>query len=214
MTRLTVIGGTGYAGSHIVSQAAARGLETTSWSRTAPREGVEGVTYLTGDVQDPATLARAVEGADVVIGALSPRGALDGHLRDVYRSLADVAERAGARLGIIGGAGSLRVSEDGPTVASLPSFPEAILPEATQLSEVLDDLRARRGTLDWFFVSPAGSFGSFNPGTERGEWRTGGDVLLTDAQGNSEISGADFGAALVEEAITPAHHRERFTVAY
>lgn len=214
MTRLTVIGGTGYAGSNIVAKAASHGLETTSWSRKLPEEQVPGVTYRTGDVQDPAVLEQAVSGADVVIGALSPRGALDGHLREVYRTLAALAEKAGARLGIIGGAGSLFVSEGGPALVTLPTFPADVVPEATQLAEVLEDLRAHQGPLDWFFVSPAGSFGAFNPGTEKGTWRIGGDVLLTDAEGNSEISGVDFGSAVVEEVLTPAHHRERFSVAY
>lgn len=214
MTRLSVIGGTGYAGSNIVAKAAAHGLETTSWSRKLPGEQVPGVTYRTGDVQDPAVLEQAVSGADVVIGALSPRGALDGHLREVYRTLAALAEKGGARLGIVGGAGSLYVSEGGPALVTLPTFPAEVVPEATQLAEVLEDLRAHQGPLDWFFVSPAGSFGAFNPGTEKGTWRIGGDVLLTDAEGNSEISGVDFGSAVVEEVLTPAHHRERFSVAY
>ncbi len=213
MTRLTVIGGTGYAGSNIVAKAQARGLETTSWSRGLPAEQLPGVTYRTGDVQDPATLEQAVSGADVIIGALSPRGALDGHLREVYRTLAGFAEKAGVRLGIIGGAGSLLVAEGGPTLASLPTFPAEVLPEATQLAEVLEDLRAHQGPLDWFFVSPAAAFGAFNPGTEKGTWRIGGDVLLSDAEGNSEISGQDFASALVDEVTTPTHHRQRFSVA-
>ena len=63
-------------------------------------------------------------------------------------------------------------------------------------------------------VSPAGGFGSYNPGEFRGEYRVGGDVLLTDAEGNSDISGADFGVAIVDEIEVPAHRRKRFTVAY
>jgi putative NADH-flavin reductase len=39
-------------------------------------------------------------------------------------------------------------------------------------------------------------------------------VLLTDAEGRSEISGADFGVAVVDEIEDPKHRRARFTVAY
>jgi putative NADH-flavin reductase len=39
-------------------------------------------------------------------------------------------------------------------------------------------------------------------------------VLLTDAEGNSYISGEDLAVALVDEIETPAHRRARFTVAY
>ena len=42
----------------------------------------------------------------------------------------------------------------------------------------------------------------------------GGDVLLTDGQGNSFIGGADFATEIVDEIERPAHRRARFTVAY
>ncbi len=82
------------------------------------------------------------------------------------------------------------------------------------MSRVLDDLRASPDSLDWFLVSPAATFGAHAPGVYRGEYRVGGDVLLTDDDGNSAISGADFGAAVVDEVVEPAHRRARFTVAY
>ncbi len=34
MTRITVIGGTGYTGSHLVAEAAGRGLGVVSYSRS------------------------------------------------------------------------------------------------------------------------------------------------------------------------------------
>ena len=36
----------------------------------------------------------------------------------------------------------------------------------------------------------------------------------TDINGNSEISGADYATAFVDEIEKPAHHRTRFTVGY
>jgi len=47
-----------------------------------------------------------------------------------------------------------------------------------------------------------------------GAYRLGGDVLLTDAAGKSTIGGEDFAAAILDEIEHPAHHRQRFTVAY
>jgi uncharacterized protein len=47
-----------------------------------------------------------------------------------------------------------------------------------------------------------------------GRYRVGGDVLLTDADGNSTISGADYAKAFVDEIEQPAHRRQRFSVAY
>ena len=214
MTRVVVLGGTGYAGAHIAREAVARGLEVTSWSRSLPESQVDGVTYRTGDLLDAKVLAEAVSGADVVVGALSPRGALDGELRSLYATVAKLAEEAGVRLGVIGGAGSLFVSEGGPTVASLPDFPEAFASEAAQLTGVLEDLRGSNEALNWFFVSPAGGFGSYAPGEATGHYRVGGDVLLVDENGESFISGADFALAFVDEIVEPKHLRSRFTVAY
>ena len=42
MARIVVLGGTGYAGRHIVSEAVSRGHEVISVSRSAPSNPVEG----------------------------------------------------------------------------------------------------------------------------------------------------------------------------
>lgn len=214
MARITVVGGTGYAGSHIVQQAVDRGHLVTSVSRTAPSTPLPGVTYLTGDVLEPAFLAQVVEGAEVVVETLSPRGALEGRLVGVVRELAALTQAAGARLGVVGGAGSLLVAEGGPAVADTAGFPEAFTAEAAELAQVLAELRAWDESLDWFFLSPAGGFGAWAGGEHTGAFRLGGDVLLVDAEGNSNISGADYAHAFVDEIENPTHRRRRFTVAY
>jgi putative NADH-flavin reductase len=58
------------------------------------------------------------------------------------------------------------------------------------------------------------SFGAHTPGEATGRYRTGGDVLLADADGNSNISGADYAKAFVDEIEQPEHRRQRFSVAY
>ena len=70
------------------------------------------------------------------------------------------------------------------------------------------------GTMGSTFALIAAMFGAFNPGEARGMYRVGGDVLLADENGVSDISGADLGRAVVDEIETPAHRRARFTVAY
>lgn len=216
MTRITVLGGTGYAGSNIVAVAAARGHEVVAYSRTAPDAPVQGVDYRTGDVQDISVLATAVEETDVVISALSPRGELSkpGAARDVLRRLRRLAGAAEVRLGVVGGAGSLLTEEGGGRLVDTPEFSEEYKPEALEMAGALDDLRASGDEADWFYVSPAGDFGPWVPGEHTGVYRIGGDVLLKDAQGRSAISGADFAEAIVKEIEQPAHRRARFTVAY
>lgn len=216
MARITILGGTGYAGGHIAKVAAERGHTVVSYSRNAPVAPVEGVEYRTGDLTASTVLEQAVTVTDVIVSAISPRGAMSepGVVRDLEARVARLAAERNVRLGVIGGAGSLKVSEDGPLVLDTPGFPDEIKPEANELTAVLEDLRSGESGVSWFFVSPAGGFGSFAPGEATGTYRVGGDVLLTDEEGNSFISGEDLALAIVDEIETPKHENTRFTVAY
>lgn len=214
MTRVTIIGGSGYAGAHIAEAAAVRGFDVTSVSRGEVAQQLAGVKYTQGSLLDPADRARILAAADVVVVAASPRGDMAGSLRPAIAQLAAEADAAGVRLGVVGGAGSLLQSEGGDLVMNGPGFPDEIKPEAAEMGGVLDDLRVTPESLDWFYVSSAGSFGPWAAGEYTGEYRVGGDVLLTDAAGESAISGADFGVGVVDEIETPEHRRARFTLAY
>ena len=75
--------------------------------------------------------------------------------------------------------------------------------------QVLSNLK--RSSIDWTYFSPAAFF---EPGERIGKFRLGKDDLITDAEGNSRISFADYAIALVDELEKPAHHRERFTIGY
>lgn len=216
MARIVILGGTGYAGGHIAKEAARRGHDALAVSRTAPTEPSGGIEHRRADVREEAEVEALLEGADVVISALSPRG--DMADREVFRTaqqaIARTAQAQGARLGVIGGAGSLLVAEGGPKLVDTPDFPTEFADEPRTLDAVLQDLRGADEGLDWFFVSPAAGFGSFAPGEATGAYRLGGDVLLTDENGKSFISGADLALAVLDEIDEPTHRRARFTVAY
>ena len=61
MPRIAVIGGTGYAGSHIVAEAVQRGHTVVSVARSVPAERVEGATYIEGTVLDVPGLVAELE---------------------------------------------------------------------------------------------------------------------------------------------------------
>ena len=214
MARITVLGGTGYAGHHIVTEAAARGHEVTSYSRSEPTEKVDGVTYVAASVLDENVLAEAVAGADVVFATISPRGEMADELEGVVARLIALAADAGVRLGVLGGAGSLRVAPEGPRLVDTGVMPEEILPEVHTGIALLEALQEAPAELSWFYVSPAGGFGAYAPGERTGQYRVGEDVLLVDDSGESRLSGQDLAVAVVDEIEHPAHHRERFHVAY
>lgn len=214
MARISVFGGTGYTGSNVVAEAVRRGHPVTSISRHVPEEPVDGVVHLQGSLLDAGTRAEALAAADVVVVTVAPRGDMAGRVRPGIAALAADARSGGARLGVVGGAGSLYVAEGGPRLFDTPGFPADYRPESLEMAAVLDDLRTTPESLDWFYLCPPAAFGAFAPGERRGTYRVDDDLLLTDDEGNSFIGGADFGAAVVDEIERPAHHRARFTVAY
>lgn len=212
MSNIVVFGGTGYTGGNVVREAAARGHQVISVSRSEPTERVERVRYEVGPVEEVAPLL--IPGADAVVAALSPRGDMAGRLVGVYRELARLSADAGARYVQVGGFSSLRPAPDAPR------FVEGEVPEQFR-DEALEGEASRRmlveeapEELDWVFVSPAGGYGAWAAGEATGHYRVGGEVALFDDEGGSNVSGADFAAAIVEEIESPAHHREHIGVAY
>ena len=210
--KIVVVGGTGYTGGHVVREAAARGHVVVAVSRSQPAEPVEGVRYEVGPAEQVAT--RVVPGADAVVATLSPRGDMAGRLVEVYGGLASLAAEAGARYLQVGGFSSLRPAEGQPRFAE-GDIPEEYRAEALE-GEATRVLLAENAPqdLDWIFVSPAGSYGAWAPGERTGTYRVAGEIALFDAQGESNISGADFASAILDEIEKPAHHRAHIGVAY
>lgn len=213
MARVVVLGGTGYAGAHIVAEAAARGHDVVSVARKAPADPVPGVTYVEGSVLDLDALGDVLAGADVVVSALSPRGDMSDRVLDVLRDLADRLTGTRTRLGVVGGAMGSLSAPGGPRLWD-SGVPEEYRHEAGVGVETLDLLQASDPGLDWFLVHPPKVFGAWVPGERTGSYREGGDVVVEDADGESFISGADFAIALVDEIDEPRRHRDRFTVGY
>src|SRR5690606_5726890 len=114
VARIVIFGGTGYAGSAIGREAAARGHNVTTVSRRASGAPASGARHVSGSVLDGGFRSRTVDVADVVLVALTPRGDMADRLRPAVAELAAEAAAAGVRLGVVGGAGSLQLSEGGP----------------------------------------------------------------------------------------------------
>jgi putative NADH-flavin reductase len=212
MATIVVFGGTGYTGANIVREAASRGHQVVSVSRSEPETAVDGVRYEIGTAEDVAP--RVIPGADAVVATLSPRGDMAGRLVQVYGVLARLSAEAGARYLQIGGFSSLRPAPDAPRFVEGEIAPEyrdeALEGEATR-ALLADDAPDE---LDWVFVSPAGTYGAWAAGERTGSYRVGGEVALFDDEGGSNISGGDFALAVVDEIETPRHHREHIGVAY
>jgi putative NADH-flavin reductase len=211
MSKILIIGGTGYTGANITREAVGRGHTVTSFSRSEPDVPVDTVEYVHGEGDDAS---RLVADHDVVVAALAPRGDTAGRVRGLYEGYAAAAATAGARLIVIGGFSSLRPAPGAPRFAE-GEIPEQFRAEALEMDGIREWLATSAPeSLDWTFVSPAGTYGSFAPGERTGAYRVGDQVALFDADGGSQISGEDFAIAIVDEIEAAAHSREHISVAY
>ncbi|WP_437773379.1 NAD(P)-dependent oxidoreductase [Arthrobacter sp. KNU40] len=216
MSTAVIFGITGYAGGHIARELVARGYDVIGVARTAPEEPLPGVDFVTGSFHDIELASAQVDRADVVISAVrAATVAQDGaSFADAVAALLPAIGQRGARLGIVGGAGSLRFPGSDRLRIEDPALPEAQRPEAREQYAALNMLRDSGNQVDWFYVSPPALFGSYAKGLRTGRYRTGIDELVVAPDGSSTISGEDFALAFVDEIQTPQHHRQRFSVGY
>ena len=114
------------------------------------------------------------------------------------RLVKGILEAGGPRLIVVGGAGSLFVAP-GITLRESGHLPKEWIPIVDAHIQVLRNLK--QSSIDWTYFSPAGYF---EPGERTGKFRLGKDDLITDAQGNSRISFADYAIALVDELENPS----------
>ena len=193
--KIAVYGATGAIGSSIVHEATSRGHEVTGISR---RGG-----HVTGDALDPAFATEVSDKHDVIVSAIGPSRTEDDGTRfedSIANLIAALGER---RLVVVGGAGTLTV--DGVRLLDSPGFPEIYKAEATKGATTLALLRATGNDVDWTYLSPAPII---QPGERTGSYRRGLESPVGDT-----ISIEDYAVALVDELETPAHIRQRFTVA-
>ncbi len=211
MAKITVIGGTGYAGAAIVAEAAARVHRVTAMARSVPMVPIDGVAYLQGSALSEELRARAFEGADAVVTATSPRGDMVDKHGELASALAESAIESGSRLIVVGGFSSLRPAPGAPRFIE-GDVPEEYRDEAWAGHAVLESLLAADPALDWTFVSPAATFGAFAPGEATGVYRLGGEIAMFNEDGKSFISAPDLATAILDLIDGDEHHREHVSV--
>ena len=207
---VVLYGGTGKAGSRILSELLSRGHQVKAVVRDpAKLPQSPGLTIETGDLNDVDAIIRAIKGADAVISAYAPPADAVEELVAVTKRLVDAVKAAGMpRLLVVGGAGSLEVAP-GVQLIDTPSLPEAWRPIALAHRGALQVLKS--SDIDWTYLSPAAFF---EPGERTGKFRLGKDNLIVDENQNSRISMEDYAIALVDELEKPAHFCQRFSIGY
>jgi uncharacterized protein len=202
--KVALIGATGMIGSRLLAELGSRGHEVTAIVRHPEKVPASPkVTAVKGDVFDEQGLTTLLEGHDAAFSAVHFAQS------DPTKLISAVKAAGVKRYLVVGGAGSLEVAP-GKKLIDIPEFPDMYKTEAAAGGDFLELLR-KEPTLDWTFLSPPALI---TPGERTGKFRLGGDQLLTDAQGRSNISAEDYAIAFVDELEKPAHSRRRFTVGY
>ncbi|RLQ88078.1 NAD(P)-dependent oxidoreductase [Notoacmeibacter ruber] len=213
--KIVLIGATGMVGSDVLKEATSRGHDVTAIVReTAKLPEGEKITLLSLDIHQEEDLKKALSDADVLISAFNPGWddpEIYQHHLEGSRTIARAAQQAGIRLIMVGGAGSL-YAPDGSQFVDGEAFPDEWRAGAKAARDILKELEnGDFSPLDWSFVSPAFEL---SPGKKKGGFELGKDHPVADAEGRSRISSGDLAEAIVDEAETPRHTGERFTLAY
>ena len=205
--KMAVVCANGKAGKWIVKEAVERGLDVTAIVRGENRSAAKNAL-----VKDLFDLTNAdLKGFDVVVdafGAWTPE-TLPLHSTSL-KHLCDILSGTDTRLLVVGGAGSLYVDpEHSAQVMDGPDFPEVFKPLATNMGKALDELRGR-DDVKWTYISPAGDFQA--EGERTGKYMQAGEELTLNGRGESIISYADYAIAMVDEAVSGNHIRQRISV--
>ena len=216
--KVALIGATGFVGSAVLKELLQRGHEVVALVRDPAKLAAQPrLQAVQADVLDAAAVQRAVAGADAVVSAYNAGWGNPDIYEDFMRgSRAIVAGTKAAgikRYLVVGGAGSLYIAP-GKQLVDTPEFPAAIKPGASAARDALTDLQKEQG-LDWTMLSPPIALHLGDHGERTGQYRTGKDEPLMQADGQpGTISAADLAVALVDALDKGLHLRERFTVAY
>ena len=205
--KIAVVCANGKAGRLIVEEAVRRGLDVTAVTRGENR--TEAKQAVRKDLFD--LTAADLKGFDVVVDAFGVEAPEDlPQYSTSLKHLCDLLSGSETRLLIIGGAGSLYVNpEHTVQLMDAPDFPDAYKPIASAAAKALSELRVR-DDVRWTYVSPAGDFQAEGPRT--GKYILGGEELLLNSRGESVISYADYAIAMVDEAVSGNHIRQRISV--
>ena len=206
--KIGIIGATGRQGRLILEEAHARGHEVTAIIRNPAKLADKKVAIIERDIFD--VQLEDLKGFDVIVDAFNaPAGMEEEHVTSLQSLIDELEHLPETRLIVVGGAGSL-YADPGKTIRVMETanFPEAFKPTAKNMAKALSLLKESK--VNWTYLS---SSAYFDPnGNRTGKYAEGAETLLLNSEGESYISYADYGIALVDEIERQRHLRQRYTV--
>lgn len=205
--KIAVVGSNGRVGSLVVKEALNRGFEVTGIA-----EGnnlTNGITFIQKNAFDLSKDDLCCFDAVVdAVGGWTPETI--PNITNVMNYLAEILTGTKTRLIVVGGAGSLFVNKEKTiTVDMGKDFPDDWKPLSAAHGKGLKTLR-NTTDLNWTYISPACDF--IADGERTGYYKLGGEELIFNHKGESNISYADYAIALVDVIESGKFNKERISV--
>lgn len=196
--KLSVLGGTGGTGKHVVSQALADGHELTVLARDRAKVGPDQprLRVVVGDLENGAALAEAMRGQDAVISAIGRGYSFKSeHLieRTVPGIIGAMKAAGVRRLVFTSAVGVGQSFADSPFIAKL--FFLTLL-RGIYADKLIGDQLIRQSGLDWTIVQPS----QMTDGPLTRSYRSGERLAL---RGRAHVSRADTAHFLLATAANP-----------
>ncbi|WNG53340.1 SDR family oxidoreductase [Archangium gephyra] len=201
--RLTVFGATGRVGHTLVHDALGLGHEVTAYVRDPKRLGLKNGRLFVkkGSLEDGATVAEALRGAEVVVSAIGARDATHTVtvVTEATRSIVTAMKTEGLKRLITVGAAGLLPHPAGGLAGEhgLPPFLRHAFEDHRGAFQVLQE-----SELDWVVVCPP----VMPSGVKTGKYRTAVESLPT---GGRQVYAEDVADFTLKAALGSEHHRVR-----
>lgn len=204
--KLLVIGSNGRVGSLIVKEALNANMDVTGLAKGENKS--DAISFIQ---KDALSLTKDdVKGFDAIVDAVGG-WTLETIpvITNTMLHLIEILNGSNIRLYVVGGAGSLFVNKEHTlTVDMGKDFPDSWKSLSAAHGAGLKALRL--SSTNWTYVSPACNFVA--DGAKTGEYQWGGEGLILNHNGQSEISYADYAMAMVNLIQSGAHNKERISV--
>ena len=191
--KIAIFGATGKTGIELVKQALEQGHAVTAFVRDPARLAIENenLTFVTGDVFDPSSVAKAVEGQDSVICALGAGSELKKttvRTTGTINIISSMQKNSIKRLIVVTAMG---VGESWDTLSMFNKLFFATLLKSSREDHEKQEVAVKESGLDWTIVRPSGL--TETPRT--GIYDVGENILAT----TSKIARADIADLILKE---------------
>lgn len=209
--KIVIFGASGAVGNATLQEALNRGHSVTAVARKPDRSPrVQSVSL---DLLDqPEAAVDLARGHDILISALRPTEGREADLVPLTRAVLEAARANGIPALITGGAALLKLADgSGHTVLSAPGFLPPVVRPIAEACAAQDALLEEDTETCWTCLRPPAML---LEAERRGQYALGTDTLVTDSEGQSQISYADFAVAMMDLAEAPHSARRRLTAGW